>query len=58
MLVAEATGRAAGAHVLPEVVVVGDVELAAVNVAEGGVVADEGRLPMVVEVIPGDGDPV
>jgi hypothetical protein len=58
VLVPETPGRTAGAHVVPVVVVVGDVEMARVDVAEGGVVADEGRLPVVVEVVPRDGDPV
>ena len=40
VLVAEPAGRAAGAHVAPVVVVVGDVEMAGIQGPEGGVVAD------------------
>lgn len=58
VLVAEAARGAARALVLPEVVVVRDVEVAKVDVAEVGVVADERGLPVVVEVVEGDGDPV
>lgn len=58
MLVAEATGGTACALVTPVVVVVGDVQVAKVDVAEGVVVSDEGRFPVVVEVVPRDGDPV
>ncbi len=52
VLVSEAAGGAARAHVLPEVVVVRDVQVAVVEVAEGRVVADQRGLPMVVEVVP------
>jgi len=52
VLVAEPAGGAARAHVAPVVVVVGDVQVARVDVAEGRVVADQGRLPVVVEVVP------
>lgn len=58
VLVTEATGGTASALVPPVVVVVGDVQVAKVDVAEVGVVADEGGLPVVVEVVPGDGDEV
>lgn len=46
VLAAEAAGGAARAHVLPPVVVVGDVQLAGVDVAEIGVVADQRGLPL------------
>jgi hypothetical protein len=39
-------------------VVVGDVQLAKVDVAQVVAVANQRRLPVVVEVVPGDGDPV
>lgn len=58
VLVAEAACGAAGAAVLVAVVVEGDVQVAAVDVAEGVVVADEVGLVVVVEVVPRDGDPV
>ncbi len=40
VLVAEPASGAAGAHVAPVVVVVGDVKMAGVDGPEGGVVAD------------------
>lgn len=52
VLVAEAPRGTAGARVAPVVVVVGDVQVAKVDVAQGVAVADEGRLPVVVEVVP------
>ena len=52
VLVAEPAGGAAGAHVAPVVVVIGDVEMAGIEGPEGGVVADQGGLPVVVEVVP------
>lgn len=52
MLVAKATSGTTGSHVAPVVVMVCDVEVAEVEVAEGSVVANEGRLPVVVEVVP------
>lgn len=58
MLVAKPTGRTASSHVAPVVVMICDVEVAEVEIAEGSVVANEGRLPVIVEVVPGDGDPV
>jgi hypothetical protein len=42
----------------PVVVVVGQVQLAKVDVAQGVRVADQIALPVVVEVVPGDSDPV
>ena len=58
VLVPETAGRTAGPHVPPVVVVVGDVEVIGVDITERGVVADKGRFPVVVEVVPRDGDPV
>lgn len=58
MLVTKATSRTAGSHVAPVVVMVCDVEVAEVEIAEGSIVTNEGRLPVVVEVVPRDGDPV
>lgn len=58
MLMTKATSRTAGAHMLPVVVMIGDVEMAKVNVPESRVVAHERRLPVVVEVVPRDGHPV
>ena len=52
VLVAEPASGAAGAHVAPVVVVVSNVKMAGVEGAEGGVVADQGGLPVVVEVVP------
>lgn len=56
VLMAEPPGGTAGALVQPKVVVVGDFEMAAVEIAKGGVVADEGGFPVVVEKVPRDGD--
>jgi hypothetical protein len=42
----------------PVVVVICDVQMTLVDVAKGITVADQGRLPVVVEVVPGDSDPV
>ena len=58
VLVAEAAGGAPRPRALPVVVVVGDVQAARVLVAVGVRVAYQGRLPVVVEVVPRDGDPV
>lgn len=58
VLVAEAAGGTARSRAAPVVVVVGDVQVAPVDVAQGVAVADEGRLPVVVEVVPRDSDPV
>lgn len=58
VLAAEAPRGAARALVAPVVVVVRDVQVARVEVAEGRVVADQRGLPVVVEVVPGDGDPI
>lgn len=52
VLVAEAPRGPACAHVAPVVVVVGDVQVAKVDVAPRVLVADERRLPVVVEVVP------
>jgi hypothetical protein len=58
VLVAEPPCGTTGTDGVPVVVVVGDVQMARVEVAEFRVVADEGRFPVVVEVVPGDGDVV
>jgi hypothetical protein len=58
VLVAKTAGGAASAHVLPVVVMVGDMEVAKVDIAQGSVVADERRLPVVVEVVPRDRDEI
>lgn len=52
VLVAKTTSWTARAASLPEVVVVGDVQLAEVDFAEVVAVADKGGLPVVVEVVP------
>lgn len=57
VLAAEAPRGAARSLVAPVVVVVRDVQVAGVEAAEGRVVADQRGLPVVVEVVPGDGDP-
>lgn len=41
VLVAESTGRTTGTHVFPVVVVVADVKVAIVKVAEGSIVSDK-----------------
>lgn len=58
VLVTEAASGTARALVAPVVVVVGQVQVAKVLLAAGVAVADEGGLPVVVEVVPRDGDPV
>ena len=58
VLVAEAAGGASGANVAPVVVVVGNVQLAKVDVAQVVAVTNERRLPVVVEIVPGDSDPI
>lgn len=52
MQAAKAPGRTPSAHVSPVVVVVCDVEVAGVEISEGRVVAHEGGLPVIVEVVP------
>jgi len=51
VLVAEATGGAASADVGPVVVMVGDVEVACVYLAEGVTVADEGGLLFSISIL-------
>lgn len=58
VLVAKATSRATGAGIPPVVVVVSNVEVARVDISESITVANQGALPVVVEVVPGDSDPV
>jgi hypothetical protein len=58
MLMPEATGIASRSNRVPVVVMVCNVQVAEINVTEGVVVADQGGLVVVVEVVPGDGDPV
>lgn len=58
VLVTKATGRATRAQVPPVVVVVSYVEMAKVDIPESIAVANQRALPVVVEVIPGDCDPV
>jgi hypothetical protein len=58
MLVSETTGVASCSNSVPVVVMVGYVQVAKVEVAESVVVADQGGLVVVVEVVPGDGDVV
>lgn len=58
VLVPEAAGGTSRALVLPEVVVVGDVQMAKVDVAEVRIVADQRGLPVVMEVVPRHRDPV
>lgn len=58
MLVTETTGGATGALVSPVVMMVRDVEVAKINVAERSIVTDERGLPVVVEVVPRDRDEI
>lgn len=58
MLGTEATGVTAGAEVAPVVVVVGQVELTTIDVTELVVVANERCFVVIVEIVPGDGDPI
>jgi hypothetical protein len=58
VLVTKAASRAAGAAIPPVVVVVGDVQMARVDVPESIAIANQGALPVVVKVVPGDSDPV
>lgn len=58
MLVTKAAGGAASAGSLPVVVVVGDVQVAKVDVPELVVISDQRALPVVMEIVPRDSDPV
>lgn len=58
VLVAETTRRSSSVIILPVFMVVGDVKMAEVEVVKGLIVTCQGELPVVVEVVPGDGDPV
>lgn len=58
VLMTEATSRTTGARVPPVIVVVGHMEVARVDISESITVTDEGALPVVVEVVPGDSDPI
>lgn len=58
VLVPEAARGPAGPALLVAVVVQRDVQVAEVDVAEGVVVADEVGLIVVVEEVPGEGNPV
>jgi hypothetical protein len=52
MLVAETSSGSTSTHVSPVVVVVCDVKVAKVEIAEGSVVSYERGLPVVVKVVP------
>lgn len=52
VLLPEAPCRTTGAHIAPIIVVVCDVEVTRVEFSEGRVVANEGGLVVVVEVVP------
>lgn len=52
VLMTEAASRATSSLIAPVVVVVGDVEMALVDISQRIAVANEGALPMVMEVIP------
>lgn len=52
MLMTESSGRPSSTHVAPVVVMVRDVEVAKVEVAESSVIAYKRGFPVVVEVIP------
>lgn len=58
MLVAESASRATSTHVSPIVVVVRNVKMSVVEIAECSVVAHERGLPVIVEVVPRNGHPV
>lgn len=58
VLVAEPTSWATGAEPEEVVVVVGDVQMSKIDVTEYIAVSDEGRLPVVVKVIPAHSYPV
>ena len=58
VLVPEAPRGPARTRVTPVVVVVGDVQVAGVNVTEGVAVSYQRALPVVVEVVPRYCDPV
>ena len=58
MLVTEAASWATSTGVPPIVVVVGDVKMSRVDVPESVAVSDQRTLPVVMEVVPGHGDPI
>jgi hypothetical protein len=58
VLVTKAASWATSAGVPPVVVMVGDVKMSRVDVPESVAVANQGTLPMVVEVVPRHSDPV
>ena len=52
VLMTESSSRPTGTHVSPVVVMICNVKVAKVKVTESSVVTYEGRLPVVVEVVP------
>lgn len=58
VLVAETSGRSTRTLVAPVVVVKGDVEMALVNRPQRIAVTNQRALPVVMEVVPGNRDPV
>lgn len=58
VLVPEASRGPARTRIAPVVVVVGDVQVAGIDVAEGVAVSYQRALPVVVEVVPRYCDPV
>jgi hypothetical protein len=58
VLVPEAPRGPARARIAPVVVVVSNVQMAGVDVTQGVAVSYQRALPVVVEVVPGYGDPV
>ena len=58
VLGSESSGWATSAEILEVVVVVGDVEVAGIDVTECGIVADQRCFVVIVKVVPGDCDPI
>jgi hypothetical protein len=58
VLVTKATSGTSGAGVSPVVVMIGDVKMASVNIPQGITVTNQRTLPVVMEVVPRDSNPV
>lgn len=58
VLVSETPCRSAGATVPPVVMVIRDVKVALIDIAKSIRVSNQRGFPVVVEIVPGDGDPV
>lgn len=58
VLMTEAASGATSTRIPPIVVMIGDVKVTSINIPQSIAVADQRALPVVVEIVPGDSNPV